>query len=176
MLVETKKSAGVTLTEIMFAMLILVSAMIPVSSLMGYGGRATSKDARRIVAIQNLEKTMRQIMQAPYDDIPIAKNILKDFSGVNLGEITAPSGHKYSISMTSKLEELRFNYLCVDVNNSDFTKKINKDFFTASETVTLASSAKEITIKVSWTENTSIPVEVSAVTYRANFGTVGAVN
>ena len=54
MLSEKFLKRGITLIEIVMAMLIMASVMIPVASIMGYGGRATVKDARRIAAIQLL--------------------------------------------------------------------------------------------------------------------------
>lgn len=113
---ELKINRGVTLLEIMMALLIMSSAMIPIASLMGYGGRATSKDARRIVAIQTLEKTLRQLLVEPYDEIPTGKALKKKFNNVELGTIVTPAGYQYEVELDSSyVSPVNFSYQPVKV-------------------------------------------------------------
>ncbi|HOY65723.1 MAG TPA: prepilin-type N-terminal cleavage/methylation domain-containing protein, partial [Candidatus Ozemobacteraceae bacterium] len=84
---------GVTLIEIMLALFILASAMIPIASLMGYGGKATLKDNRHIVGIQVLQQTATLLLQAPYRDIPVGTNLATYATQpILLGDVTGPNG------------------------------------------------------------------------------------
>ncbi len=112
-----KAESGVTLLEIMMSLLIMTSVMIPVASLMGYGGRATSKDARRIAALQILEKTLRQLLNEPFDQITIGAAIKKSFNKVELGTIIGPSGFSYEVQLASRfVSPVNFSYQNVKVN------------------------------------------------------------
>lgn len=163
--------AGVTLIEIVIALLIMTSAMIPIASLMGYGGRATSKDARRIVAIQTLEKTLKQLLQEPFTQIPVGDAVKTSFNGVDLGKIKTPSGYEYDVELKSKyVSPVSFSYQNVKVNLPSFKPDdpAAGDFDDA-EALSLSDCVLELTVKVSWKEQQTLPVEVSAMTYRANF-------
>ncbi|MDD2997819.1 MAG: hypothetical protein PHV05_02085 [Candidatus Riflebacteria bacterium] len=163
--------SGVTLLELMLALLILSSAMIPIASLMGYGGRATSKDARRIVAIQTLEKTLRQLLQEPFDQIPVGNAVKTSFNGVDLGNITSSAGYSYEVELSSKyVSPVDFAFQNVKVNLPTFDPGAPQaSDFADKESLSLANCVIELIVKVTWNEQKNLPVEVSAMTYRANF-------
>ena len=166
-----KSARGVTLMEIMLSLLIMAAAMIPISSLMGYGGRATSKDARRIVAIQTLERTLRQLLNEPFAEIPLGDAVKKSFNQVNLGTVTAPAGYQYEVELKSRyISPLNLSYQNVKVNLPAF-KADNPQAtdFAAAETLSLTNCVLELTVKVSWKEQQTLDVDVQALTYRANF-------
>ncbi len=168
---EFKSDRGVTLLEIMMALLIMASAMIPIASLMGYGGRATSKDARRIVAIQTLEKTLRQLLVEPFDQIPVGKAIKKKFNNVELGTVVTPAGYQYEVELDSDyVSPLNFSYQAVKVNLPSFKADNPKATdFAPAETLSLTDCVLELQVKVTWKEQQALDVFVSAMTYRANF-------
>ncbi len=168
---ELKINRGVTLLEIMMALLIMASAMIPIASLMGYGGRATSKDARRIVAMQTLEKTLRQLLVEPYDEIPTGKALKKKFNNVELGTIVTPAGYQYEVELDSSyVSPVSFSYKPVKVNLPAFKADNPKDTdFAPAETLSLTDCVLELQVKVTWKEQQNLDVAVSAMTYRANF-------
>ncbi len=167
------KKSGTTLIEIMIALFVLASAMIPIASIMGYGGRATSKDARRILAMQLLDKTLRQMLQADYDEIPIGKNIQNGFEGIALGDVTAgqDKGFSFNISLDSEyVNPVKFKYRGVGVNRPTFKadSPVGDDFL-PEETISLNDVVIKLTVTVTWNEQQNLPVSVSAMTYRADF-------
>lgn len=166
-----RSRAGVTLLEIMIALLIMSSVMIPISSIMGYGGAATSKDARRIAAIQTLDKTMRQILQEQYELIPVAADNQTSFSGVTLGNIVSDTGASYTVILDCQfVSPVVFAYQDVKVNSPSFkTDDPEAGDFLAAEDLTLNNCVKFVRVTVRWMEQQNIPVEVSAVSYRADF-------
>ncbi|GAB4278169.1 MAG: hypothetical protein Kow0029_21350 [Candidatus Rifleibacteriota bacterium] len=162
---------AVTLIEIMLALLIMAGAMIPIASLMGYGGKATSKDARRIAAIQILDKTLRQILQEPFADIPVGKNIQVPFKNVRLGAVKSEQGQNYTVILNSSfVNPTNFAYCGVNVNRPSFKgdNPVAADFL-AAETLTLSDVVLRVEVTVQWVEQGNLPVSVSAVTFRANF-------
>lgn len=166
-----RRSDGVTLIEIIIALLVATFAMIPTASIMGYGGRATVKDARRIIAIQTLDKTMRQLLQEDYDVIPTGNGISTSFGIVTLGNITSQSGTEYIIILDSEyISPVHFAYQNVNVNLATFkTDEPEPGDFMAPETLTLNDCIKALKVTVRWNEQANIPVEVSAISYRADF-------
>ncbi len=168
---SARKTDGVTLLEIMIALLIMTSAMIPVASLMGYGGRATSKDARRIVAIQTLDKTLRQLLNEPFAEIPVGAGIKKTFNKVELGAIKTQAGYGYDVELSSRyISPVTFSYQSVKVNLPSFKPDapLASDF-APTETISLTNCIIELIVKVSWKEQQNLTVDVSAMTYRANY-------
>lgn len=166
-----KACKGTSLLEIVIALLIMTSAMIPIASLMGYGGRATSKDARRIVAIQTLEKTVRQLLQEPFTEIPLGKSVKASFNGVDLGKIVSPAGYEFEVELSSQyVSPVDFSFQNVKVNLPAFKPEnpLPGDF-SDPETISLANCVLELIVKVSWSEQKTLPVNISALTYRANF-------
>jgi hypothetical protein len=162
---------GTTLLEILIALFIMATAMIPIASIMGYGGRATSKDARRIVAIQLLDKTLRQLLQQSFDDIPVAKNVQTGFNGIRLGDVVAENGETYNLRLNSEfVNPARFAYQGVDVNRPKFngSNPVAADF-TAQENLVLNDVILRLELLVQWNEQKDLPVSVSAVTFRADF-------
>ncbi len=168
---DSKRTSGVTLLEIMMALLIMTTAMIPIASLMGYGGRATSKDARRIVAIQTLEKTLKQLLNEPFAEIPIGDALKTTFNKVELGKIVTSAGYQYDVELKSRyVSPVNFSYQNVKVNLPSF-KPDNPQAtdFAPAETLSLTNCILELTVKVSWKEQQTLTVDVSAMTYRADF-------
>jgi len=168
---HVRKTAGVTLLEIMIALLIMASVMIPISSIMGYGGAATSKDARRIAAMQILDKTMRQILQEPYGIIPMGNGLQTSFGGVALGNVVSSNGTVYTVILNCEFESPAvFAYQGVKVNSPAFkTDDPESGDFLAAENLSLSDCVKSFQVIVRWTEQQTIPVEISAVSYRADF-------
>jgi len=144
--------------------------MIPIAGLMGYGGKATLKDARRITAIQMLDKTMRSLLSEPFNEIPIGNNIVKSFNNITLGDVSVPNGVVYSVKLTSQHINTAFDYKTVNVHTEKFndTNPLSTDFG-SDETLTLNDSVLKLSLTVSWTEEKSKEVQVSAITFRANF-------
>lgn len=64
-----KKSAGMTLTEIMLAMALLASAFIPIVGVMGTSIKATDKDDRNIKAVNLCQDKLNRALQFPFDVI-----------------------------------------------------------------------------------------------------------
>lgn len=162
---------GTTLLEIMIALFIMAAAMIPIASIMGYGGRATSKDSRRIVAIQLLDKTLRQLLQEPFDQIPVGANVQASFNGVRLGNVVSDQGESYAVTLNSQYENpVNFSYCGLDVNRPTFQgdNPIADDFLPV-EVLALNDVVLRLEVTVQWNEQTNLPVSVSAITYRANF-------
>ena len=161
---------GTTLLEIMIALFILATAMIPIASIMGYGGRATTKDARRIIAIQQLDKTLRRLLREPFPQIPLGANVQTGFNEVALGKITVEQGYSYNVSLKSEyVNPTVFTYQGVNVNRPTFKEDqpVAADFL-AAENLTLNNVVLRLTVTVSWTEQGNLPVSVSAMTFRAN--------
>lgn len=170
-LIKPRRSSGVTLLEIMMALLIMTTAMIPIASLMGYGGRATSKDARRIVAIQTLEKTLRQLLNEPFAEIPVGNALKTSFNKVELGTIVASAGYQYDVELSSRyVSPVNFSYQNVKVNLPSFKPDDPKATdFAPPEALSLTNCILELTVKVSWKEQQTVTVDVAAMTYRADF-------
>lgn len=167
----TNRLSGLTLLEIMFAMLILAGAMIPVASLMGYGGRATGKDARRIAGIHILQKTVQQLLKEPFEDIPLGNNLETSFNEVSLGNVVSEQGNTYKVILSSQyVNPATFNYRGINVNRSGFDEgnPLATDFLAAKNLV-LNDVVIKLELKVEWLEQKDLPVSVSAVTYRADF-------
>lgn len=162
---------GVTLIEIIIALLIMTSVMIPVASIMGYGGSATMKDARRIAAIQLLDKTMRMLLQEEFGQIPVGNNIVVPFNSVVLGNVTAENGTAYTVVLDSEfVSPADFAFQSVNVNSPTFKtdEPVAADFLPA-ETLSLNNCVMRIRITVRWLEQQNLPVEVSAISFRADF-------
>ncbi len=162
---------GVTLVEIVIALLIMTSVMIPIASIMGYGGRATQKDARRIVAIQLLDRTMRNILQEDFGPIPIGNDIIAPFGAVVLGNITSEEGTIYSVILNSEfISPADFAFQGINVNSPTFKsdEPVAADFL-AAEDLTLDNCIKQVRVTIRWMEQQNLPVEVSAISYRADF-------
>lgn len=168
---ESALRSGITLLEIIIALLIMTSVMIPISSLMGYGGSATKKDARRITAIQLLDKTMREILQTEFKLIPVGNDIKTPFGATHLGTVTSSAGVEYTVSLSSNyISPAVFSFQNIRVNLPDFKPEEPKDTdFTGAETISLANCVKSLIVTVSWVEQQSIPVQVSAISYSADF-------
>ncbi|MDD2624087.1 MAG: hypothetical protein PHQ02_04635 [Candidatus Riflebacteria bacterium] len=167
---NTKNREGITLPEIIVATLILCLAMIPIAGLMGYGGKATLKDARRITAIQMLDKTMRSLLSEPFNEIPRGNNIVKSFNNISLGDVKASNGVTYSVKLTSQYMTTSFDYKPVNVHTATFNEASPKPAdFASVESLTLTDSILRLSLTISWTEEKSKVVQVSALTYRANF-------
>lgn len=162
---------GVTLIEIIIALLIMTSVMIPISSIMGYGGSATLKDARRIAAMQLLDKTMRVLLQEDFATIPVGNNLQASFGAVILGPVTAETGTTYSVILDSQfISPVNFAFQNVNVNSPAFKtdEPVAADFLTA-ENLSLTNCVMQVRITVRWMEQQNLPVEVSAISYRADF-------
>lgn len=166
-----KKNMGTTLLEILIALFILATAMIPIASIMGYGGRATTKDSRRIVAIQLLDKTLRKLLQEPFTQIPVGTGIQTGFNGISLGDVKTEQGNSYKIFLDSEfVNPTVFAYQGVDVNRPAFKadSPVSADFL-AAENLTLNDVVLRLTVRVEWLEQGNLPVSVSALTFRADF-------
>ncbi|OGK06147.1 MAG: hypothetical protein A2W80_15425 [Candidatus Riflebacteria bacterium GWC2_50_8] len=171
MLSEKFLKRGITLIEIVMAMLIMASVMIPVASIMGYGGRATVKDARRIAAIQLLEKTMRVLLQEDFAAIPTGNSLQASFGNVVLGNITSDAGTVYTVSLDSEfISPAKFAFNGVNVNSPTFkTDEPAAEDFMTSETLSLNNCVKQVRITVRWMEQQTTPVEIAVISYRADF-------
>lgn len=179
---------GVTLIEITVATLILAGVMIPISSLMGFGSKATIKDAKRIAAIQILDKTMRQILAEPYEELAkITKSTEFLLDGpicdkrIALGTVYAEAnpgktgnGFEYNVELRTIYKPVTFKYKPVEVWQENFDDKRPKlSFFGKDETITLNNSVIELKLVVKWKEKLNgkneVESSVSAKSYRANF-------
>lgn len=168
---NNREKSGTTLLEIMLALFIMAAAMIPIASVMGYGGRATSKDARRIAAIQLLDKTLRQLLQEPFDQIPVGNNIQAGFNSIKLGSVVSGQGATFTVILNSQYENpTDFSFCGIDVNGAAFNgnNPVVADFLPA-ENLSLNNVVLRLQILVQWTEQKTLPVSVSAITFRANF-------
>ncbi len=166
---------GVTLIEIMLALFILASAMIPIASLMGYGGKATLKDNRHIVGIQVLQQTATLLLQAPYRDIPVGTNLATYATQpILLGDVTGPNGTVYRVLLTSELVPVSFSYYSVNVQNPGFSEAAPRPTdFLGPNTLNLTNCLKRLAIRVSWLEQGSARPEIHCVTYRADLNRRG---
>ncbi len=112
---------GITLLEIMFAVIILAMSMIPIAGVMGVGLRGTSKDFRNLSAIQFLEGTMRQVLAADYSRVPTGALT----TPVNLGTFTLPLGDiasggttfNLSLQVTEEAVSMRYRPIRVDLGS-----------------------------------------------------------
>ncbi|HEY9069887.1 MAG TPA: hypothetical protein VIV61_06485 [Candidatus Ozemobacteraceae bacterium] len=169
---------GVTLIEIMLALFIMASAMLPIASLMGYGGRATLKDNRHIVGIQLLQQTATLLLQAPYRDIPTGTDLaVYATPPIALGNVTGPNGAVYRVLLTSELVPVSFSYYSVNVQNAGFSEAAPRPTdFVGPNTLNLANCLKRLTIRVSWQEQGTVRPEITCVTYRADLNRRGSAS
>lgn len=175
---------GITLIEITIATLILASVVVPISSLMGFGGKATTKDAKRIAAIQILDKTMRQILAQPFSEIAnITKktetkhnsNICDNkillgtvYSEVNPGK--SGNGFKFDVELRTIFKPVSFSYKPIEVWKEGFDEKKPKlKYFGNTETISLDKSVIELKLIVKWEENKNkVTNSISAKSYMAD--------
>lgn len=114
--------SGTSLLEIIMATVVLAVAMIPIAAMIGFGHRGTSKDFRNLTAIHLLEGTMRQVLAAEYDRIPIGTLA----SPVDLGTFTLPLGTiassaaNYDLSLVVTGESVSFAYQPIRVDLNTF--------------------------------------------------------
>lgn len=117
MLQMTVERAGVTLTEIMLAFLILCIATLSATGVISYGHRGTTKDFRRVEALQLLTDRMNRFCAIPFRQadsyLTAAGTDTYTFNdpveGVPLGEIEMPaSKNKFQVSVTLKRQAVTF--------------------------------------------------------------------
>lgn len=111
--------AGVTLTEIMLAFLILVTAAFSAAGVISYGHRGTVADFRQVEAMQILVDRMNKLMNMPYANLDsflvAAGNDEHTFNdpieGVELGDSVQAEKHSYRIHATLKRQKIVFSSL-----------------------------------------------------------------
>ena len=181
---------GVTLVEIITATLILAGTMIPIANLMGYGAKATMKDARRIAAIQILDKTMRQLLAEDFKvfkensltnaDTPTTWDVPICDGRIKLGEVysnptpTNPqNGFKYNVTLTTKFVPVTFSYKPIKVHDEGFNeaKPMPSNFEDTNDSISSDKDIVELTLTVSYEEHnkSKTPIALPANSYRANF-------
>lgn len=176
-----RRNQGITLLEIMFAVIILATAMIPIASMIGFGFKGTMKDYRNIVALQLLESTLNQVMAANYDVIPegtLTTPVILDGSDANaripLGAI-ATGGYTFNVSLNVTPQTVTFTYQSIRFDAPGFIASNPATWqFTGDQTVTynqasglFARRVRRVEGIINWTEpNASMPRTVRAVTFK----------
>jgi len=154
--------SGTSLLEIIMATVVLAVAMIPIAAMIGFGHRGTSKDFRNLTAIQLLEGTMRQVLVADYDHVPIG-NLT---SPVDLGTFTLPLGTvasssaNYDISLRVTGESVTFAYQPIRIDLNTFVASDAATWeFDSSTDITFDNSStmnayrvKRVIGQVTWNE------------------------
>lgn len=163
---------GFTLTEIMFAVCILASAMIPIAGMMGHGFEGTRRDSRQIAAIQLCQSRLNQALAVPYGLLETTSNSISSGTTVllTLGA-TAIDNTTYTVNLITEDKPVTFNYQSVNINHEDYDKDdpASWDFLTsASGSLKIDSAAKEVSISVVWQEK-SRPQNVELTSYKADF-------
>lgn len=124
--------SGVTLVELMLAMLILAGVTLSVSGLMSYGHRTTQKDFRQVIALQMLTDRMNQLLIVPYAslsaEIPATSKSFTNTSvaGVDLSTVTPPQAQQtpYTFTLVLTRTPVTFGIQPIDVSVTppDFIK------------------------------------------------------
>jgi len=123
---------GVTLVELMLAMLILAGVTLSVSGLMSYGHRTTQKDFRQVIALQMLTDRMNQLLIVPYASLSAAlTNSPQTFSnttvaGVDLLTTIPTQAQQTAYTFTLVLTRIPVTFgvqpIDVAVSSPDFVK------------------------------------------------------
>ena len=107
---------GMSLLEILFATIILATALIPIASMIGFGFKGTMKDYRNLTALQLLESTMNQVLAADYDRIPpgsqtstLALDATDACAILPLG-LVASAGYAFTVSLGVTDVNMTFSY------------------------------------------------------------------
>ncbi len=174
------RQSGITLLEIMFAVIILAAAMIPIASMIGFGFKGTMKDYRNIVALQLLESTLNQVQSAEYDAIPDGNHtttlvlIATDTNArIPLGNI-ASGGYTFNVSLNVAAQDVTFSYQSVLYNQPGFNENNPATWqFSGVQTVSynqasglFARRVRRVEAIVNWTEPNTAPRTVRAVTFK----------
>jgi len=177
---RSARKSGITLLEIMFAVIILATAMIPIASMIGFGFRGTMKDYRNIVALQLLESTLNQVQSAAYDTIPEGTHtttlslVATDTNArIPLGTI-ASGGYTFNVSLNVTGENVTFSYQSVQYNLAGFDEDNPATWqFSGVQTVSynqasglFARRVRRVVAIVDWTEPNAAPRTVRAVTFK----------
>ncbi|MBU1105613.1 MAG: hypothetical protein KKB51_03010 [Candidatus Riflebacteria bacterium] len=154
--------SGTSLLEIIMATVVLAVAMIPIAAMIGFGHRGTSKDFRNLTAIQLLEGTMRQVLVAEYDRVPIG-NLT---APVDLGTFTLPLGTiasssaNYDLSLNVTGESVTFSYnpIRIDLNTFIATAAATWQFDASTDlkfdnsSIVKAFRVKRVVGQITWNE------------------------
>jgi hypothetical protein len=171
------KKTGTSLLEIIIALFIMAAAMIPIAHLIGFGGSATQKDNRQIHAIQVLERTMRLLLQQPFQDIPIGANLTAYATPpVQLGTVPGPHGATYQVFLTCEnVSPIDFRFHPVNVNRPGFSEgaPLATDF-QAMQTLRLNDCVKKLSVRIDWIEQGNRTISFQAVSFRANLDRRGS--
>ncbi|MBF0408293.1 MAG: hypothetical protein HQM10_13165 [Candidatus Riflebacteria bacterium] len=160
---------AVTLTEIIFATVIMALAILPISSLIAFGAKITNKDYRLIEATQILERTGNSLFQEPFLDIPVGSYESYSTPTVVLGMIKGKHAD-YKVKVVCSIIDVNFKANMVLVQNSGFTESAprNSDFESSAKTLSYEDLVKQITVEVTWSEPEGAVKKINIVTYRAD--------
>ncbi|PKL49916.1 MAG: hypothetical protein CVV42_04460 [Candidatus Riflebacteria bacterium HGW-Riflebacteria-2] len=118
-MIDIRTKAGVTLTEIMLAFLILVIAAFSTAGVISYGHRGTVADFRQVESIQIIVDRMNRLMNMPYASLDsfltAAGSDEFTFSdpieGIVLGDEVQIEKNTYRILATLKRQRIVFESL-----------------------------------------------------------------
>lgn len=170
---------GTTLLEIMFALVILATAMIPIASVMGYGAKTTVKDFRTIEAIQFLQKTANMLLQEPYRNLPLNQATYASAYALNPGIPlgTAIKGREttYAIEFTCvEVSPIEFSAYLINVSGATFDEgNPQATDFSGPVTQSFDHCVKRLQVRVMWVEPNGTPRQIDAITFRADLNRRG---
>lgn len=185
-----RSERGVTLVELMLAMLILAGVTLSVSGLMSYGHRTTAKDFRQVIAVQMLTDRMNQLLIVPYASLSAALTgspqtfTNTTVAGVNLANASPQQTPQTTFTFTLVLTRIpvRFGVRPIDVSvtSPDFVKDqpATWRFGNYSETNGILDGAAgpfkviKVHLQISWDE----PVRAVKRTYELVSFNVDLVN
>lgn len=177
---ERRSYRGITLLEIMFALIILATAMIPIASMIGFGFKGTMKDFRNIVALQLLESTMNQVHSAAYDSLPEGTHtvplllVATDTNArIPLGAI-ASGGYTFNVSLNIVAQDVTFAFQAVRYDAPGFVASNPATWqFTGNQTISFnqasglfARRVRRVEAVVNWTEPNAVARTIRAVTLK----------
>ena len=124
----SRSRRGVTLVELMLALLILAGVTLSVSSLMSYGHRSTQKDFRQVIALQMLTDRMNQLLNVSYASLSasITGSAISNavVAGVDLLTVTPSQAQQTPYTFTLNLTRVPVTFgvqpIDVTVTSPDF--------------------------------------------------------
>ena len=164
------RRSGMTLLEILLATVIMALAMIPVSGLMGYGARATTRDHQEIECIQLLEKNGNLLLKRDYRQIPVGNNQL-------LETVSGRWGRSFRVFLNcQEIATTTFSYNSIQVNLAGFDENNPRvaDFNSTPETISLPNCVKQLNIRVDVFDSGNVLIKsIQAVTFSADMNRRG---
>ena len=151
---------GMTLNEIMLAVVILAVAFIPIVGVISSSMKATEKDEHIIKAMQLCQEKLNIALQFPFEFFSPTNNPFDStFESPNVnGRLSLVLGDQqiksitYNSTMTVATETVRFSVPVVDFSRKPHDSCNNPSSWINTETVIVNDMVKRYTVTVRWQE------------------------